>query len=227
MEYQQITIGHRHADVVKITDLQHLGLYLQNNQNQVYHKFSRLRKSLGPCSKMQFAMNAGMYHADYSPVGLYIEQFKQYQQLNEQPGKGNFFMQPNGVLAWNDSEALVTTTQAYRHSDFKARYATQSGPMLVTDGQINPRFIENSDSLKIRNGVGIKGGELYFVISRNKLNFYKFAALFKQQLGIQNALYLDGSISSAYIPAAHRNDRRYRLGPMVALIEEAATSCEQ
>ena len=60
--------------------------------------------------------------------------------------------------------------------------------MLVVDGKINPNFIPQSDSLKIRNGVGIKNGKLYFVISREGVSFYAFAQYFKQQLSINNAL---------------------------------------
>jgi uncharacterized protein YigE (DUF2233 family) len=35
------------------------------------------------------------------------------------------------------------------------RFATQSGPMLVIDGALHPRFRESSTSLNIRNGVGV------------------------------------------------------------------------
>lgn len=91
--------------------------------------------------------------------------------------------------------------------------------MLVIDGKINPQFVAQSNSLKIRNGVGIKDNQLYFVISNNKVNFYQFAAFFKNALGIEQALYLDGSISSAFIPQAKRMDQRFGLGPMIAVID--------
>jgi uncharacterized protein YigE (DUF2233 family) len=45
-------------------------------------------------------MNVGMYHADYAPVGLYIEAAQQQQKLNTvKQAYGNFYLQPNGVLA--------------------------------------------------------------------------------------------------------------------------------
>ena len=207
------------ADVVRIDDLSKLQLFLKDPQARPYKKFAVLQKNLKQCN-ISFAMNAGMYHANFTPVGLYIEQNKQQVELNQQKNKfGNFFMQPNGVVAWNDHRAVIQTTTQYQKSKFKARFATQSGPMLVINGQINPIFVKDSASLKIRNGVGIKNNQLYFVISRGKINFYEFADIFKTQLKTDQALYLDGSISSAYIPQAKRNDQIYDLGPMFVYTE--------
>ncbi|MFX4978978.1 phosphodiester glycosidase family protein, partial [Acinetobacter baumannii] len=83
------------------------------------------------------------------PVGLYIEQERQIQPLNEDNGWGNFFLQPNGVLAWNKRRAIVLATEQYKAKAFQSDYATQSGPMLVINGKINPLFLANSDSKKI------------------------------------------------------------------------------
>jgi uncharacterized protein YigE (DUF2233 family) len=202
------------ADVVRIDQLDKLHLFLKDQQGQPYKKFAAIQKARKNCS-ISFAMNAGMYHANYAPVGLYIERNKQQVELNQHKNQfGNFFLQPNGVVAWNNRQAVIQTTEQFQKSNFKASYATQSGPMLVIDGKINPIFVKNSDSLKIRNGVGIKNNQLYFVISRGKINFYDFADIFKSQLKIDQALYLDGSISSAFIPQAKRNDQVYDLGPM-------------
>lgn len=207
------------ADVVIIKSLKNLKLFLNNDKNLPYKKFNPLKKSLPKCQSMFFAMNAGMYHPDYSPVRLYIENYTRIKKINTDSGFGNFFMQPNGVLAWNEQKAVIVSTEKFMTSDFNAKYATQSGPMLVIDGKINTRFLPNSDSLKIRNGVGIKNNELYFVISHNKVNFFDFASLFKDELGVDNALYLDGSISSRYIPQIGRHDSRFNLGPIVAFID--------
>ncbi len=69
---------------------------------------------------------------------------------------GELLLQPNGVLAWNDKQAVILTNEQYKAKVFQPDYATQSGPMLVINGKINPLFLANSDSKKIRNGVGIK-----------------------------------------------------------------------
>ena len=206
-------------DVFRVDQFKDLKLFLKDGQHRSLKSFSAISNMLQPCESLVFAMNAGMYHADYSPVGLYIEQGRKIQALNTATGWGNFFMQPNGVLAWNSQKAVIQTTAQYEKSPFKAQYATQSGPMLVTQGVINPQFIADSDSLKIRNGVGIKNNQLYFVMSRSKVNFYDFAQFFKQSLNVQDALYLDGSISSIYSQALNRHDARYRMGPMLGLVE--------
>jgi len=40
------------------------------------------------------AMNAGMYHEDLSPVGLYVEGGRTQSPLNSGDGAGNFFLKP-------------------------------------------------------------------------------------------------------------------------------------
>ena len=219
-DYQrvQLTQAGVDADVIQVKKLSDLQLFLNDPSQQPLLKFENIKKQLHSCQRLEFAMNAGMYHPDYAPVGLYIENRKQLTGLNEQQGFGNFFLQPNGVVAWNDQQAVIETTQDFKTSRFKANYATQSGPMLIIDGKINPKFLADSDSLKIRNGVGIKDNTLYFVITRNRVNFYQFAQFFKDELNIDNALYLDGSISSLYLPKIYREDRRYSLGPMIGLL---------
>ena len=212
------------ADVVKIDEFHKLKLALNDAQNKPFKRFSAILKKHKDC-RLSFAMNAGMYHATFEPVGLYVEQSKQLYPLNLQKNQfGNFFMQPNGVVAWNKNKAVIQTTQQFKNTDFQSTYATQSGPMLVINGSINPIFVKNSESLKIRNGVGIKNNQLYFVISRGRINFYDFADIFKTQLKINQALYLDGSISSAYIPQAKRNDQIYELGPM--FIYDESKQCD-
>jgi len=202
------------ADVVRIDDLAKLKLVLNDSKGRPFKKFSTVQKQRKQC-QISFAMNAGMYHANFAPVGLYIEKSKQLMELNQQKNQfGNFFLQPNGVVAWDDHQVIITTTDQYTKTKFNPQYATQSGPMLVINGSINPSFIKSSDSLKIRNGVGVKNNQLYFVISRGRINFYDFANIFKTQLKIDQALYLDGSISSAYIPQAKRHDQIFDLGPM-------------
>ncbi|KXZ69268.1 hypothetical protein AVENLUH5627_01640 [Acinetobacter venetianus] len=222
-QYQSIHVDQITYDVIKVEKLDQLELFLKSkNSDRYYQSFSGLQENLPVCAQMSFAMNAGMYHADFRPVGLYVEHAKQTSQLNEDTGFGNFFMQPNGVLAWNHQKAVIQTTEDYKKSKFRALFATQSGPMLINNGKINSQFLPESNSLKIRNGVGIKDNELYFVISQQRVSFYQFAQFFKQQLQIDQALYLDGSISSLYLDEIKRHDKRTNLGPIVAEIDRKA-----
>ena len=221
MQHQIIKVDNISYDVIKVDHLQQLRLFLKDPKNaRYYQKFAHIQKMLPTCEQLSFAMNAGMYHPDFQPVGLYVEEGKEIVELNEAQGFGNFFMQPNGVLAWNDKYAVIKTTTDYKSMRFKPRFATQSGPMLVYKGQVNRQFLADSNSLKIRNGVGVRNNQLYFVISQQRVNFYQFAQFFKQNLKIDNALYLDGSISSLYFSQTKRHDKTFNLGPIVAEIAQ-------
>lgn len=160
--------------------------------------FSAQRKEL------LFAMNGGMYHPDFTHVGLYVEEGRVLSPLNTDDGSGNFFLKPNGVFfLTSDNKAGIRTTEVYDNQvPEKVEYATQSGPMLLVDGVIHPMFQKGSPNLRIRNGVGIlPDNQPVFAISIQKVNFYDFASYMKE-LGCQNALVLDGdaSVSTMYRP---------------------------
>jgi len=146
-------------------------------------------------------MNAGMYKQDYSPQGLFIENKKLLHPLDTSSGTGNFYLKPNGVfyITFDNTAIICTTTDFKDYGQIK--YATQSGPMLLIDGQIHSAFKEGSTNLNIRNGVGIlPDNTLVFAMSKKEINFYDFANYFKT-LGCKNALYLDGLVSRTYLPA--------------------------
>ena len=111
--------------------------------------------------RLAFAMNAGMFKEDQSPLGLYVERG---QKLHAADTRGdsatNFHMKPNGVFWIGDGAAGVTETGRYLAAPPPARYATQSGPMLIVDGKIHPRIQPNGTSAKIRNGVGVSDSAL-------------------------------------------------------------------
>lgn len=167
---------------------------------------------------MSFAMNGGMYHPDYGPVGLLVENGKRTGSLNRDDAFGNFFMKPNGVFWVGDGEAGVMETEAYARAGLSPMAATQSGPMLVIDGKIHPRFLPDATSLQIRNGVGIlPDGRVAFAISIDRVRFHDFATLFRDRLQCRNALFLDGSISSLYSPEIRRHDRDAVMGTIIAV----------
>ena len=131
----------------------------------------------------------------------------------------NFHLKPNGVFWVGDRVAGVTETSRYLANPPAARYATQSGPMLVVDGKIHPKIRPNGTSLKIRNGVGAcDGGAVVFAIADEPVTFDAFARLFRDGLNCQNALFLDGSVSSLYAPDLNRDDELGPIGPMVGVV---------
>lgn len=145
-------------------------------------------------------MNGGMYKENNTPLGLYIENGKQLAPINTANAEGNFYLKPNGVFYLTTAnKAFIKRTEDY-HNNNSVRYATQSGPMLVIDGEIHAAFKKGSQNLNIRNGVGIlPDNNVLFVMSKEPVNLYDFAMFFKD-MGCKNALYLDGFVSRTYLP---------------------------
>ena len=206
---------------VPAQDVKGLALFHMHPDGLAVRSFSRLKSLLEAQGlDMVFAFNAGMYHRDLSPVGLYIENGVEQKAISTLAGPGNFHLLPNGVfyLAENGT-AGVLETPAFVKANIAPRFASQSGPMLVINGALHPRFIATSDSLKIRNGVGVRGdGSVVFALSEQGLNFHQFARYFKDEAKTPNALYFDGTISSASFPELGRADFFFPMGPMVAMV---------
>ncbi|MGV3636584.1 MAG: phosphodiester glycosidase family protein [Flavobacteriales bacterium] len=168
--------------------------------------------------RLVFAMNGGMYTAEHGPVGLYIEDGRILHGIDRRiEGSGNFHMQPNGVFGILENGSAFVKTTAAMQDMLHVRYATQSGPMLVTNDQINAHFTPGSKNLHIRNGVGVRSdGQVVFAISREPINFHDFATWFLEQ-GCSNALYLDGSVSKAYMPETGVAGMDGDLGVLIAV----------
>lgn len=165
------------------------------------------------------AMNAGMYHEDNSAVGLYVEDGREDVLLNLADGEGNFFLKPNGVFfVGRDGQPGVLETGAFAAAKPSVAFASQSGPMLVIDGAIHPRFEPDGQSRYIRNGVGIDAeGRAVFAISRTPVSLGKFARVFRDALACRNALFFDGAISALHDGKGYVIGGEYPVGPIVAV----------
>jgi len=168
------------------------------------------------------AMNAGMYHADMTPVGLYVEDGSEISPLNADDGFGNFFLKPNGVFfVRKDGTAGVMETEAYRAAGITPEFATQSGPMLLIDGDIHPRFLPDGTSRYIRNGVGVRAdGSIVLAITRDKVSLGSFARLFRDEARCENALFFDGAVSSLAWGVQMEIDAGEPAGPIVAVFDK-------
>lgn len=194
-------------------------LFLNGPEGMPLGTFDNLRASTDP-RPLAWAMNAGMYHPDRRPVGLYVEDGAEAAPLVTRDGPGNFQLLPNGVLCLGDRWARVMETLAFAEARPDCRFATQSGPMLVIDGALHPAFLPKSDSYYVRNGVGVTNdGRLIAAISNERVNFHHFARLFRDALGTPNALFLDGNISRLYAPGLDRHDIGFPMGPMLGVLE--------
>ena len=194
-----------------------LQFYWKDDKGNLIRNFANLKsytESKG--EKLVFAMNAGMYTKEKSPLGLYVEKGKTIRPLNQrQEGYGNFYLHPNGVFyLTKDKKAVVCQSSEFKPSD-DIEFATQSGPMLLINGKIHPKFNKGSSNLHIRNAVGIlPTGETIMVMSKKKINFYDLATYFKEQ-GCQNALYLDGFVSKTYLPDKNWEQTDGNFGVMI------------
>ena len=94
--------------------------------------------------------------------------------------------------------------------------------MLVIDGALHPRFLPDSDSRFIRNGVGVSiDGTVFAVISDKPVNFHRFARFFRDALKTPNALFLDGKVSRLFVPEIGRRDIGFPFGPILAVTRPA------
>ena len=198
-----------------------LELFNLDARGQPFGHFHNLAAELESEGKhLIFATNAGMFDDGLKPVGLYIEDGELKKKLNRRNGAGNFHMKPNGVFWIEGGKAGVSETESFAKSGRKPGFATQSGPMLVINGKIHPKFSADGTSLKIRNGVGVTArGKVVFVISDEGVTFHEFARLFRDRYDCPNALFLDGSVSGLYSEELGQRGGYMPLGPMVGAYE--------
>ncbi|WP_136683264.1 phosphodiester glycosidase family protein [Falsirhodobacter xinxiangensis] len=215
---REVTFEGQEYTVCEVQAGEDLRIFQNGPEGKPFGAFSAINRNLDG-KRLGFAMNAGMYHPDRRPVGLLIVDGVMEKDLVVGESWGNFGMEPNGVFCIGDGFSVIET-RAYQADPPECRYATQSGPMLVIDGELHPRFLADSDSRYIRNGVGVSadGRTAYFAISSDDVTFYEFARLFQDHLGTPDALYFDGSISRLHAPEMGRDDIGFPLGPIVGTV---------
>lgn len=209
-----------------------LGLYYDDAQGTPLGTIQNLRSHLQSQSKrLIFATNGGIFRPDGRPEGLFIENQRTRFPMNLRKGSGNFYLKPNGVFYINkygfphvlDSQTFYN--KLIREQPGQVKFAIQSGPMLIQSARINKNFKPNSINRFIRSGVGAfeaqRGKETLsiFALSRSPVNFYDFASFFKDVLGCNRALYLDGSISEMYLPALNLNYTQNRFAVMIGITQ--------
>lgn len=207
----------------EVADVDHhlddINLYYVNANGQrigTLEKLARISAASG--RSLPFATNAGMFNPDFSPCGLLVQDGVERAPLNLREGEGNFYLKPNGVFLIGRDGAKVVDATKYASVAANVRLATQSGPVLVIDGQIHPKFAQNSNNRRIRSGVGVVSREhVVFALSRAPVTFYEFASLFRDSLECQNALYLDGDISTFYPSDARAPQTPHEYGVMIGV----------
>ncbi len=161
--------------------------------------------------------NAGIFEPGQAPTGLFVSGGEELGALNTQAGTGNFYLEPNAVFAVDRAgTARVVDTRAWSGDPV---LATQSGPALVLGGELHPLFNPDSPNRRVRSGVGVRKDDphrVYLAISREPVRFHEMGTLFRDTLGCDDALYLDGVISGMAGPEV---DPKLRApGPFAGLL---------
>jgi uncharacterized protein YigE (DUF2233 family) len=199
-----------------------LRLAWQRKDGKALRGFAALADDLGDdAQRVEFAMNAGMFDDDGAPIGILVADGSALHPLDTSDGHGNFYLQPNGVFSVDrDGRVHVEPTAAYAARHAESAWATQSGPMLVIDGALHPAIMRDGPSRTIRNGVGARDAHTaLFVISEAPVSFGRFARLFRDDLHCEDALFLDGAVSSLWIARSGRRDSGHEIGPMVVVLD--------
>lgn len=173
-------------------------LYWQRPDGTPYGNIRSLLEDSIVRSEILMVTNGGIYGTDRRPLGLYIENGRRLSPINLAEGEGNFYIKPNGVFFLKGGRAYIENSERFM-DDPDITDAVQSGPLMIRNGAIHPRFKADSTSRKIRNAVGItrKGG-IVFLFSPKPVTFYDFARHARKRYAIVDLLYLDGTISQMY-----------------------------
>ena len=210
-----------------------LRLFLRDAQGRPYAQFDRLAADLAARGlRLAFAMNAGMYEADLSPVGLFVAEGRELHALNTRRGEGNFYLRPNGVFVLTMRGPRIVESDAFAKAPpADIVLATQSGaPLLLVAGGLAPAVaaepartcVPQAPSRHTRNGVCVDGPIVTFAIADVPMPLREFALRLRDEAGCRDALYLDGAISKVWDARTGRADRGADVGPILAVVEDAA-----
>jgi len=192
-----------------------------------FRRFSKVQEAVASAGrKVVFMMNGGIFEPRGIPTGLHVEKGKRLRPLNLSDGEGNFYLKPNGVfLVTRKGKAMVLESKEYAQAGVKPWLALQSGPLLLRNGKVHPKFGRNSPNRRHRNGVGVnKDGQAVFVCTetgqRKYVTLYEFAEFFRQ-LGCEDALFLDGDLSTMLVDPKGTIHDGNEFGAILAITELA------
>lgn len=209
-------------------DTHHINMRLYGEDKEPLRSLTAL--ALEPdAGNIAFAVNGGMYDENGEPIGYYVESGARLHDINKDDGKGNFYLKPNGIFFGSDGKWQILPTEKFaRQIGTRPQFATQSGPMLVIDGELHSELADDGESTNVRNAVGVDAeGRAHFVISAVPVSFGKLARYMRDELKTPNALYLDGNVSSLWDPGADRLDTIGDLGPIIIVENKEATDNQE
>lgn len=219
--FEDVPLTHCVADPAK----HNISTVLADPTGTYYRSLQTYGEALGDeASVVAFAVNGGSFRGDGTPIGYYVEQRERLTELERGDGTGNFFLKPNGVFFGTDGTWQILSSNSFIQNVVdRPEFGTQSGPMLVIDGELHPQIQENGPSRIVRNGVGVDAeGKGHFVVSDAALSFGQLARFFRDELQTPNALYLDGGISGLWDPVTERMDETNNIGPLIVVTKKVS-----
>jgi len=160
--------------------------------------------------RIRVATNAGIFQKNGRPSGLMIRNGIELSRLVLGAGPSakdpnrcavNFYCLPNAVFYVANGRAHVDSAREFaRTRPLRATItlATQSGPMLVAGGKAARRFPASFNKRIPRNAVCVRSdGTVVLVLAENSTHA-GLADLLIGRFHCNDAVFLDGSISSLY-----------------------------
>ncbi|MFJ2989625.1 phosphodiester glycosidase family protein [Collimonas sp. NPDC087041] len=180
-------------------------MFWKDDQGKVFGNFYQLNAWLSLRKEtLACATNGGIYQVDLTPLGLYVEEGRILRRLNQRKNAfGNFYVEPRGIFLIQGQQARIVDVDTFENDASmlspSIRFATQSGPMLLQHGSINPQFPPQSDNQLIRNAVCTSSAhDVMLVMSSTPVSFYEFSNFLRDKLGCSDALHLDSKVSRLY-----------------------------
>ena len=172
-------------------------MFWGNGEGEPYHRSPRWRRLwCGQGLTLNFAINGGMYGDDFCPIGLYVENGQEAHRRQHQDVTGTrpiFTRSRTASFIWRGQGGCGDDRRVCRSRRPTREFATQSGPMLVIDGKIHPASSKARLTQEPRRGRRQQpdGGALRH--HGGRVSFDHFARFFRDGLGCENALFLDGT----------------------------------
>lgn len=180
-------------------------MFWKDDRGNVFGDFDKLNAWLRSRKEtLVCATNGGIYEENLRPLGLYIEEGRLVRRLNlRKHAYGNFYLEPKGIFFIQGLQAQIVDVDTFLGNSAELMtsvgFATQSGPMMLQYGSINPQFSPRSVNQLIRNAVCISSPhEVVFALSSIPVNFYEFSRFLRDKLGCTDALHLDSKVSRLY-----------------------------
>lgn len=188
---------------VKITKENVKNFSIVENSNNLPHN-QYIRSNV---HNEKFVSTASVVDQNCLPLGFYTINKQQQKGTNLGNGSGNFYLKPNGAFLVTNNDIVVCDADKINRQQ-NIQSGIQSGPMLVSSGQINPHFNIGSPNKHIRSGVGVftnNKGERFviFSIANEPVSFYEFSLFFINKFNCKDALCIDSARSAMAIPYMH------------------------